>query len=207
MAAAPLWDRMTASIIPTRRARSSSPDWNPAPPSSPVKSKTVDGFVLDGTPQDILIKAGEVQNLTFWNKRRGALIINKLSSQDRKTPLEGVTFKITTATGEFVPDENGKISSNGLYYTDENGQIILKRCHRYAGRHRGIQYPGYTIDESTRTQTVVENPEDTQSLYFYNQPVGGAEIIKVNEADRSGANPPIPLLRSAGLATTLWWTP
>ena len=55
--------------------------------------------------------------MTFWNERQGALIINKLSSLDRKTPLEGVTFKITTATVEFVPDENGKISSNGLYYT------------------------------------------------------------------------------------------
>lgn len=147
--------------------------------------KTVDGFVLDGTPQDILIKAGEVQNLTFWNKRQGALIINKLSSQDRKTPLEGVTFKITTATGEFVPDENGKISSNGLYYTDENGQIILKGVTGTLVVTEVSSIPGYTIDESTRTQTVVVNPEDTQSLYFYNQPVGGAEIIKVNEADRS----------------------
>lgn len=147
--------------------------------------KTVDGFVLDGTPQDILIKAGEVQNLTFWNKRQGALIINKLSSQDRKTPLEGVTFKITTATGEFVPDEDGKISSNGLYYTDENGQIILKGVTGTLVVTEVSSIPGYTIDESTRTQTVVVNPEDTQSLYFYNQPVGGAEIIKVNEADRS----------------------
>ena len=147
--------------------------------------KTVDGFVLDGTPQDILIKAGEVQNLTFWNKRQGALIINKLSSQDRKTPLEGVTFKITTATGEFVPDEDGKISSNGLYYTDENGQIILKGVTGTLVVTEVSSIPGYTIDENTRTQTVVVNPEDTQSLYFYNQPVGGAEIIKVNEADRS----------------------
>ena len=147
--------------------------------------KTVDGFVLDGTPQNILIKAGEVQNLTFWNKRQGALVINKLSSEDRKTPLEGVTFKITTATGEFVPDENGKISSNGLYYTDENGQIILKGVTGTLVVTEVSSIPGYTIDESTRTQTVVVNPEDTQSLYFYNQPVGGAEIIKVNEADRS----------------------
>ena len=86
--------------------------------------KSVDGFVLDGTPQSIKIDQSQSpQRMTFWNERQGALIINKLSSLDRKTPLEGVTFKITTATGEFVPDENGKISSNGLYYTDKNGQI------------------------------------------------------------------------------------
>ena len=147
--------------------------------------KSVDGFVLDGTPQDILIKAGTVQNLTFWNKRQGALIINKLSSLDRKTPLKGVTFKITTATGEFVPDENGKISSNGLYYTDENGQIILKGVTGTLVVTEEKSIDGYTIDENTRTQTVVVNPDDTQSLYFYNAPIGGLELIKVNAADKT----------------------
>ena len=147
--------------------------------------KSVDGFVLDGTPQDILIKAGTVQNLTFWNKRQGALIINKLSSLDRKTPLKGVTFKITTATGEFVPDENGKISSNGLYYTDKNGQIILKGVTGTLVVTEEKSIDGYTIDENTRTQTVVVNPDDTQSLYFYNAPIGGVELIKVNAADKT----------------------
>ena len=129
--------------------------------------KSVDGFVLDGTPQSIKIDQSQSpQRMTFWNERQGALIINKLSSLDRKTPLEGVTFKITTATGEFVPDENGKISSNGLYYTDENGQIILKGVTGTLVVTEEKSVPGYTIDKNTRTQTVVVNPNDTQSLYF-----------------------------------------
>ena len=146
--------------------------------------KSVDGFVLDGTPQDILIKAGTVQSLTFWNKRQGALIINKLDAVTKK-PLEGVTFKITTAAGEFVPDENGKISSNGLYYTDENGQIILKGVTGTLVVTEEKSIDGYTIEENTRTQTVVVNPDDTQSLYFYNAPIGGVELIKVNAADKT----------------------
>ena len=146
--------------------------------------KSVDGFVLDGTPQDILIKAGTVQNLTFWNKRQGALIINKLDAVMKK-PLAGVTFKITTAAGEFVPDENGKISSNGLYYTDKNGQIILKGVTGTLVVTEEKSIDGYTIDENTRTQTVVVNPDDTQSLYFYNAPIGGVELIKVNAADKT----------------------
>ena len=129
--------------------------------------KSVDGFVLDGTPQSIKIDQNQSpQRMTFWNERQGALIINKLSSLDRKTSLEGVTFKITTATGEFVPDENGKISSNGLYYTDENGQIILKGVTGTLVVTEEKSVPGYTIDKNTRTQTVVVNPNDTQSLYF-----------------------------------------
>ena len=146
--------------------------------------KSVDGFVLDGTPQDILIKAGTVQSLTFWNKRQGALIINKLDAVTKK-PLAGVTFKITTAAGEFVPDENGKISSNGLYYTNESGQIILKGVTGTLVVTEEKSIDGYTIDENTRTQTVVVNPDDTQSLYFYNAPIGGVELIKVNAADET----------------------
>ena len=44
---------------------------------------------------------------------------------------------------------------------------------------------GYTIHEETRTQTVVINPNDTQELTFYNDPVGGVELIKVDEADKA----------------------
>ena len=168
--------------------------------------KSVDGFVLDGTPQDILIKAGTVQNLTFWNKRQGALIINKLDAVTKK-PLAGVTFKITTAAGEFVPDENGKISSNGLYYTDKNGQIILKGVTGTLVVTEEKSIDGYTIDENTRTQTVVVNPDDTQSLYFYNAPIGGVELIKVNAADKTQRipNPPFEIRRvsDGGLVTTV----
>ena len=148
--------------------------------------KSVDGFVLDGTPQSIKIDQSQSpQRMTFWNERQGALIINKLSSLDRKTPLKGVTFKITTATGEFVPDENGKISSNGLYYTDKNGQIILKGVTGTLVVTEEKSIDGYTIDENTRTQTVVVDPNDTQSLYFYNAPIGGLELVKVNAADKT----------------------
>ena len=168
--------------------------------------KSVDGFVLDGTPQDILIKAGTVQNLTFWNKRQGALIINKLDAVTKK-PLAGVTFKITTATGEFVPDENGKISSNGLYYTDKNGQIILKGVTGTLVVTEEKSIDGYTIDENTRIQTVVVNPDDTQSLYFYNAPIGGVELIKVNAADETQRIPnttfEIRRVSDGGLVTTV----
>ena len=57
------------------------------------------------------------------------------------------------ATGEFIPDENGKISSNGLYYTDENGQIILKGVTGTLVVTEVETIPGYTIEENTRTQT------------------------------------------------------
>ncbi|MGO5049203.1 MSCRAMM family protein [Dysosmobacter sp. Sow4_B12] len=143
------------------------------------EEKAPAGYVRDTTPKTILIKADTPNSVIFENAPVGCLIINKLST-DRKTPLEGVTFKITTANGEFVPDENGKVSSNGLYYTDAAGQIILKGVTGTLVVTELESIPGYTIDENTRTQTVVVNPDDTQALYFYNKPVGGVEIIKTD---------------------------
>ena len=143
------------------------------------EEKAPEGYVRDATPKTIVIKADTPNSVIFENAPVGCLIINKLST-DRKTPLEGVTFKITMANGEFVPDENGKVSSNGLYYTDAAGQIILKGVTGTLVVTELESIPGYTIDENTRTQTVVVNPDDTQSLYFYNKPVGGVEIIKTD---------------------------
>ena len=62
--------------------------------------KTVDGYVLDGRPQSIKIEAGKAQNLTFWNKPAGSLIIRKLDKQTGK-PLAGVEFEVIYAEGGY----------------------------------------------------------------------------------------------------------
>jgi len=139
--------------------------------------KTVDGFVLDGTPKQVRIKSSEVHELTFWNKRQGALTIRKLDSVTQQ-PLEGVTFKVTTATGEFVPDKNGKISSNGLYKTDRAGEIVITGVTGTLVVTEVETIPGYVIHEESRSQTVVVNPDDTQVLTFYNDPLQTLTINK-----------------------------
>ena len=147
--------------------------------------KTVDGFVLDGTPQDIQIgSGGDNQNLTFWNARQGSVTIRKLDSVTKK-PLAGVEFKITYADGRYVDKHGGKVSSNGIYFTDKNGEILISGITGTLVITEEKTIEGYTIDESTRTQTVTVNPDDGQILYFYNTPIGGVELIKVNEANRS----------------------
>ena len=114
----------------------------------------------------------------------GNLIIHKLSSKD-KTPLEGVQFKITYADGTYLPDEGGKLSSNGLYWTNAEGQIVLSGITGTVVVTEVESIPGYTIDPDTQSQTVVVNPDDTQELWFYNTPVGGVELIKVSSADKT----------------------
>lgn len=142
------------------------------------------GYLLDDTPQTVQVKEGQTVTVEFRNQPMGNLIIHKLSSKD-KTPLEGVQFKITYADGSYLPDEGGKLSANGLYWTNAEGQIILSGITGTVVVTEVKSIPGYTIDPNTQSQTVVVDPDDTQELWFCNAPVGGVELIKVNEADRT----------------------
>ena len=136
-------------------------------------------YILDDTPQTARIKAGQTVTLEFRNQPKGSLIIHKQDSVT-KEPLEGVQFKITYADGRVVDADGGQLSSNGLYWTDKNGQIKITGITGTIVTTEMQSIPGYTIHEETRSQTVVVNTNDTQSLYFYNDPIGGVEIIKVN---------------------------
>lgn len=136
-------------------------------------------YILDDTPQTARIKAGQTVTLEFRNQPKGSLIIHKQDSVT-KEPLEGVQFKITYADGRVVDADGGQLSSNGLYWTDKNGQIKITGITGTIVVTEVQSIPGYTIHEETRSQTVVVNTNDTQSLYFYNNPIGGVEIIKVN---------------------------
>ena len=128
------------------------------------------GYLLDDSPQYALIRSGETVGLEFRNAPAGNLVIVKRSSSGTHEPLEGVEFKITYADGIFVPTENGQLSSNGLYYTDREGKITISGVVGTVVVTETASIPGYTIDEATRTQTVVVHPNDTQTLYVYNEP-------------------------------------
>ena len=149
------------------------------------ETRAKDGFILDDTPQTAQIQAGQTVTLEFRNQPTGQLIIHKLSGNDKKTPLEGVQFKITYSDGSFVDADSGQLSSNGLYWTNSEGQIILSGLTGTVVVTEVESIPGYTIDPNTQSQTVVINPNDTQELFFYNNPIGGIEIIKVNASKTS----------------------
>ena len=146
--------------------------------------KTLEGYVLDTAPKSIEIKAGEVQTLRFYNEAKGTLVIRKLDSQTLE-PLADVEFELTYADGGYVDNANGHLSSLGLYTTDANGEIRISGVTGTIVVKETKTIDGYTIDPAGQTQTVVVNPADTQTLTFYNDPIGGVELIKVNEADQT----------------------
>ena len=145
--------------------------------------KAPHGYVMDAPSTNVVIGEGvDTQTVVITNTPKGGLVINKLDSVTHE-PLEGVEFTITEADGTVVDDNGGMTSSMGLYRTDENGQIIIDGLVGTFIITETKTIEGYTIHEETRTQTVVINPNDTQTITVYNDPVGGLELIKVNADD------------------------
>ena len=145
------------------------------------ETRAKDGYILDDTPQTVKVKSDKVVTVEFRNQPKGNLIVVKQDSVT-KAPLEGVQFKIVYADGSYVDAAGGTLSSAGLYWTDKDGKITISGISGTVVVTEVETIPGYTIDENSRTQTVVVNPNDTQTLYFYNTPAGGLQIIKSDES-------------------------
>lgn len=151
--------------------------------------------------QTITLNAGDEKEIVFKDHKAPELTVYKEDSI-AGSPVEGARFHVTyTSTGEaadapesydfgeILTDANGEIKlheqGQRLYTTDQNGEIRISGVTGTIVVKETKTIPGYTIDEDTRIQTVEVNPEDTQTLTVYNDPIGGVEIIKVNEADRT----------------------
>lgn len=136
--------------------------------------KTVDGFVLDGAPKSILIKAGEVQTLRFYNVRAGGLTVIK---KDEKTGerIPGVQFEIRKMDGEIV----------GTFTTDENGVIYLPKAENgwYTVTERKAA-EGYRLDDTPHRIEVRDG--QTATLEITNKAISGILIHKVNATTGEG---------------------
>jgi len=150
-----------------------------------TETKAPDGYVKDETPVSVVVDADDHQTVVVTNAKKGSLVILKKDSVSGK-PLEGVTFRVTTSKGTFVASQGGKVSSNGIYKTDKNGQITISDLAPDTYVVTELEtIPGYIIDENTRSQTVALDTNDTQTLTFYNIPAGGLLVVKVDQDDGS----------------------
>ena len=150
------------------------------------ETRAKDGYLLDDTPQTVQVKEGQTVTVEFRNQPLGNLVVEKWGRNGSETvPLEGVKFEVKYANGQYVDAAGGTLSSNGLYYTDSTGKITLSGITGTVIATELESVEGYTIDPDSQSQTVTINPNDTQTLRFYNNAVGGVEIIKVSSADKT----------------------
>lgn len=146
------------------------------------ETKAPDGYMMSDAPETVYVSGKEQDVITveFENYKDGGLIIRKLDSET-KQPLAGAEFKVTKADGSFVPNQGGATSSNGIYVTDQSGQIHITGVE--AGTTLVVTETkapdGYVLE--TVSQTVQINKNDVQTLTFYNKPDSGLIITKLDK--------------------------
>ena len=134
-----------------------------------------DGYsIIQSSETVYLADSGEQSVITvrFENMPDGNLLIRKVCSVNPSVTLADAEFKITYADGTLIGD------SNGIYRTDENGEILISGLQ--PGKSVVVTEtaapPGYLID--TQSQTVQIKEGRTVSLTFKNQPQGALIIQK-----------------------------
>ncbi len=144
-----------------------------------------DGYTVTDASETVFLAAdGEqsVISVRFGNAPDGSLLIRKVCSVNPSVTLQNAEFKVAYADGSVVGD------SNGIYRTDENGEI------RISGLKPGKSVvvtetrapDGYILD--TQSQTIQVKEGKTVSLTFKNQPKGQLIIQKRD----SVTNKPLP---------------
>ncbi|MBP5719056.1 MAG: hypothetical protein J6X53_08810, partial [Abditibacteriota bacterium] len=146
------------------------------------ETRTLPGYLLDPTPQTAVILGGRTTTLTFRNEPYGTIIVFKKDAVTGAA-ISGVQFQVTTGSGEFVAIADGAISSNGIYYTDANGQIVLSglKPDTYVITETAT-VSGYVLDRTPHTIAVTAG--DTQTLTITNPPRTELLIQKLDRVTR-----------------------
>ena len=139
------------------------------------ETRTVDGFVLDGSPQSILIKEGEVQTLTFWNAREGGVEIVKVNAADKTERLPDAVFEIRRASDDALVD---------TVTTGDTGTVFapLTEGDYYALEQESPS--GFKLD-ATRHYFSVKDGEVTQEV-IPNEAISGILLHKVDSTTGEG---------------------
>ena len=127
-----------------------------------------DGYLLDNTPQTIVIEGGKLYTVEFLNKPLSGIQIIKTDAQTNN-PLSGATFVVERANGERI----------GTFKTDAAGKAIVPDLE--TGTYivsETIAPDGYILSESPKT--VVVNSGRLTTVEFANKPMSGIQILKTD---------------------------
>ena len=84
------------------------------------KRSSVGTHGIDTPPQTVYLSGKDqvVVEVHFGNSTKGAQLVTKISDAEKKEPLSGVEFLVTTSVGTLVEDAYGK------YVTDSSGAFL-----------------------------------------------------------------------------------
>lgn len=140
-----------------------APGWYTA-----YETATVDGYILDTTPQNVELRDGKTAILEFTNKPLAGLSIIKVDSVTGRG-LAGVEFELTRLDGSKI----------GTYTTDEDGRLFVPGLKEGWIFAKEISAPeGYKLD--TQEQRIEIKAGVQNVLTFKNHPYPFLVIQKVD---------------------------
>ncbi len=135
-----------------------------------------DDHVLDTTPQEVELKAGDgIKELVFFNDRLPGIHLIKVDSADLSQPIANARFRIEAVDGSWGPEE---------YTTSEDGTIDLSKLPVGAYVVTELECPGYVVDDAQRiihldggeqAQFVFTNSKPP-SLHLYKESADGTPL-------------------------------
>ena len=176
--------------ITDRNGRVVLTDLTPGATITAKETKAAAGYVLDTTPQSILIKNGVAQNLTFFNKAEGGLELIKVSASDSTQRIPGTTFEIRKMDGALVETvttgEDGRVHVNldaGSYYAVE--------VEAAQGFKLDATHYDFMVQDGKTTTLTVKNKPFSGILIHKTDSVTGKGIYGVSFLLYDSANTPI----------------
>lgn len=141
-----------------------------------------EGYRLDSTPQNVIVKSGELATVEFQNEKLASIRIKKIDAVTKKG-IYGVRFLVkdeaNNLIGEYSTDQDGYIELRDIL-TDGKSEVKLKVEEIAAA-------PGYVLDSTVRTLRIRRG--ETTELVVENTPVlGQIQVVKKSSQDNPVTN-------------------
>lgn len=141
-----------------------------------------EGYRLDSTPQNVIVKSGELATVEFQNEKLASIRIKKIDAVTKKG-IYGVRFLVKDESnnliGEYSTDQDGYIELRDILM-DGKSEIKLKVEEIAAAQ-------GYVLDSTVRTLRIRRG--ETTELVVENTPVlGQIQVVKKSSQDNPVTN-------------------
>ena len=139
------------------------------------EKETLENYVLNDTPQTVVLEAEQIKTVTFTNElKKGQIRIIKVDKNNNEVKLKGVEFK--------VYDEDNNLVDT--LTTGENGEATSKRLRidkKYIVKESKT-LENYVLNETPQTVTLTQ--DQITDLTFENELIKGyIRVIKVSKED------------------------
>ena len=139
------------------------------------EKETLENYVLNDTPQTVVLEAEQIKTVTFTNElKKGQIKVIKVDQDNNEVKLKGVEFK--------VYDEDNNLVDTLI--TDENGEATSKRLRidkKYIVKESKT-LENYVLNETPQTVTLTQ--DQITDLTFENELIKGyIRVTKLSKED------------------------